>query len=447
MKFEPKDSIFQYIHIDTAVFSKELSKKSLYYANIIIWMVIFFYPLLGILDYVYAYELYQTLILIKVISVLAIYAVYDICSRTKSSPLIALHMTFATIAVNAAILCNIVPFEVAPIFFLLYASLFMLFNLTVFWPASYSFVHFFLTLLMIVVSFHLFNTGSIQIFITQGAGLFIMTGFFSCFIPVVRYSIIKRNALNDIVVKNTSAQLQLLHKELHVKNLLVESSNAQLTEVVMQQEAFLSLVKRDIEVIVEACNFDTVDAGYHEKQETANMMGDNISRLEQLIALFPNEQNIQKQGATTAAEPISIEQTFNKVAKSMEEQFSRSGINFISLPNDRSHIFQIDQLDYEQLLYNLFANCIRFSSKGTHLTASVANEEDGTSLLLTCSKSATERKINKAERQASDTRAGSPAPGLYIGRLLAKKINTRLSFHEGDESVTYKLTFDQPTSL
>lgn len=449
MKLHPKDSIIKAIHIDDEAFNKQLVRKSLYYSNIIIWTVVFFYPLLGIVDYIYAYDIYQVLVLVKVITILIIYAVYDICSRLSLSPLIPLHVSFTTIGINAAILCNIVSFEVAPIFFLVYATLFMLFNLAVFWRPSYSFGHFFSTLIFIVVAFHLLNIGSVDIFITQGAGLFIMTGFFSCFIPVARYSIIRRNTLNDMKVKNSTAQLHVLHDALSEKNMEIEESNSQLTELVMQQDTFLSLVKQDIEVFIGGINLAAKDIrATGVAKETTGVIEDNISRLEQLVELFPNENEALESEVIVFLEEIALISSLNAVAKCMQTLFASYNVSFEINPFNEDTSVKLDQLYFDQMLFNLLANSLKFSIPGSRITASLKGTSKQPILILSCFE-----PIADPAHFLSDWYPEHPAPqslqkglgpGFYIARLLAKKMNSEVIYHHQAHYAAYEIKFETP---
>ncbi|WP_316801241.1 hypothetical protein [Pedobacter frigidisoli] len=448
MILHSKDSIIQAIQVNDNALHKQLVKKYLYYSNIIIWTVIFFYPLLGILDYIYAYEIYQTLILIKVITVLVIYAVYDICSVKRASPLIPLHITFFTIACNAAVLCNLVSFEVAPIFFLVYASLFMLFNLAVFWHPSNSFGHFFATLFMIVLCFHTINNGSLALFITQGAGLFIMTGFFSCFIPVARHNIIKRNTLNDLRVKYSTAQLQVLHEELFRKNIEIEESNSRLTELVMQQDTFLSLVKQDIHVFIDEINRTSKEM--RQTDTNLNAIADiqhSVASLEQLVQLLPEEDDAPASDILLQYSAVDVLQSVTEVAACMTAQLASHGVSFQEVAKQPKHLLQLDQLYFDQLLFNLFANSLKFALPGTTFLSSARSVEEEYVLVIACINTNVNldpfRSENwMPEHPTPQSLQKGLGPGFYIARLLANKMNASLRYHSSTNYSAYEIRFN-----
>jgi len=446
---QSKDTVLQAIQVNDVAYSKQLVKKSLYYSNIIVWTIIFIYPMFGVLDYIYANSLFQILFLSKIVTVFVIYLVYDITQRMAKWPLLSLHVAFTLIAVNAAVICNLVDFDVAPIFFLLYAALFMLFNLAVFWPASYSVGHFFACLLYIAIGYQLLNNVSVEIFLTQGAGLFLMTGFFSCFIPVARYGIILRNTLSDLKVKNTTAQLQVLHNELLDKNIQVEAANTRLTELVMQQDTFLMLVKEDIERFIGAINRAARGLRSPEQGNLADnvlniqAINQNVLRLEQLVEIFPNENMAPASHVVLDMQPVDIQKSVVDVGKCMENVFARFKIKF--LVESQSLTFKLDQLYFDQLLFNLFANCLKFSDVDSTINCSLKTIEKHSELQIVCLPSALvtdkELDLNAQDTATVQSLQKGLGPGFYIAKLLAERMGSQLTYHKNNEFVYYVLRF------
>jgi len=452
MKLQSKETILQAIQVNDLAYSKQLAKKSLYYSNIIVWTVIFIYPMFGVLDYIYANNLFQILFLSKIVTVFIIYLVYDITQRMGKWPFLSLHVTFTLIAINAALICNLVDFDVAPIFFLLYASLFMLFNLAVFWPPTYSFGHFFACLVYIAIGYQVLNTVSVEIFLTQGAGLFLMTGFFSCFIPVARFGIIQRNTLSDLKVKNTSAQLHALHNELLEKNVEIEAANTRLTELVMQQDTFLILVKEDIERFISAINIAASElrfkqgSTFEDNALNLNAINQNILRLEQLIEIFPNENMAPSSDVVLKLEQVNIHQALVSVGKCMEKQFKNFKIGF-SVRNEQQELsIKSDQLYFDQLLFNLFANCLKFSEANSNINCSIKYINHQPELRIVCLPSNLNAEDNSEpdvfETATAQSLQKGLGPGFYIAKLLAERMEHQLIYHKTKDLVYYIIRFN-----
>lgn len=439
------------VYVSDAVFEKQLTKKSKYYANIIIWTVIFLYPLLGILDYIYAYPIYQALFLTKIIIVLLIYAVFDISFRLGKSKDLALHTTFLLISLNASFICNIVPFDIAPVFFMVFASLSMLFNLVVFWNPINSFSHFFTTLLFMILGYHLLNTVSVETYITQGAGLFMTILFFSSFIPVARYEIIRKNTLNNLRIKQTTAQLNLLHDELVEKNQQVEISNSRLTGLVMQQDSFMAFVREDILSFVSSIslsanairNFENV----RHNLQNIEIINQNILRLKQLAELFPNDHSALSSDILLALKKVDLFASAQAVASCMVNDFGYPGINFNVDPHKKWPVVQLDQLYTHQILFNLFANCFKFCNKNELIDCRMKESNNKLHLVINCIPPGIAADLVANEWESAVPTAQSLheglGPGFYIAKLLAEKMEGELIFHKCHSHSCYVLAFNQ----
>lgn len=439
------------IYVSEMAYEKQLTKKSTYYANIIIWTVIFLYPLLGILDYVYAYPIYQELFLTKIIIVLLIYAVYDISLKLEKSADPALHTTILLISINVSIICNIVPFDIAPIFFMVFASLSMLFNLVVFWNPVNSFGHFFATLIFMAIGYHLLNTVSVETYITQGAGLFIIIFFFSCFIPMARYDIIRRNTLNNLRLKNTTTQLNLLHDELVEKNQQVELSNSRLTGLVMQQDSFMAFVREDILSFVSSINL-SANAIRNSEYEHQNLhhietINQNILRLQQLAELFPNDHSALSSDVVVSLKKVDLFASAQAVVNCMVNDFGYPHINFNIDPHKKWPMVQLDQLYTEQILFNLFANCFKFCNKNELIDCRMRESNNKLHLIINCILPGIEadRVVNEWESAVPTVQSLNQGlgPGFYIAKLLAEKMGGELIYHKSQTHSCYVLAFNQ----
>ncbi|WP_412465558.1 hypothetical protein [Pedobacter sp. KLB.chiD] len=438
------------VYVSDAVYEKQLTKKSKYYANIIIWTVIFLYPLLAILDYIYAYPIYQALFLTKIIIVVIIYAVYDISVRLGKSKDFALHTTFLLISLNASIICNIVTFDIAPVFFTAFASLAMLFNLIVFWNPINSFVHFFTTLLFMALGYHLLNTVSIETYITQGAGLFIVILFFSSFIPMARYDIIRKNTLNNLRVKQTTAQLNLLHEELIEKNQQVEISNSRLTGLVMQQDSFMAFVREDILSFVRSINISANAmrdfAHEHHRLHHIEIINENILRLKQLAELFPADHSALSSDIALSLKKVNLLASARAVANCLINSFGYPDINFSIDPQKQWPTVQLDQLYTDQILFNLFANCFKFCNHNEIIDCRMKERNNRIYLIVNCIPPGIAADSVANEWESAIVTAQSLhkglGPGFYIGKLLAEKMGGELIYHKNQTHNGYVLAFN-----
>ncbi|WP_231426301.1 hypothetical protein [Pedobacter sp. Leaf250] len=450
MNYRPNYGVPQPIVVGDADYNKQIKKNSLYYANIIVWTVMFLYPLVGILDFVYANQIFQELFLVKIITVVLIYVVYDLCRRAGASIDITLHATFFLIAANAAIVCNIVSFEVAPVFFLIYSSLFMLFNLAVFWAPINSFAQLLSTLILLSIGYQIFNEVSLETYLAQGAGLFIMTGFFSCFIPLARFSIIRKNTLNGLKIQNTTTQLYALHLELVDKNNQIEHSNAKLGELVVQQDTFLALVRSDIQRFVIALkdlagrvkSAGSINDGQNEYVEE---LSQNINSLQQLTEIFPDHQNAPVSDIQINLASVDVYQRIQAMVVLLKPELDQRKMVFQWIKSSDRALVPLDRLYFDQIIYNLFANMFKHAGNKNEIFAEILKNKHTIELVISCAPNAMNFAVQKESVKSKNPTVQSLkqglGPGFYVARLLTEKMGGELFYDQGLQHVSYILKF------
>src|SRR6201996_2763569 len=125
-----------FIHITKEKFTKEILKKAWYQTNNIIFTIILVYPLFSIIDFIYATELWLQFFIVRIITIIVIYALYTLFNKHKYNYRLLLHISFIMLSVTSALLCGLVHIEQLNIYFLLYSVIILFFNLQAFWEAT-----------------------------------------------------------------------------------------------------------------------------------------------------------------------------------------------------------------------------------------------------------------------------------------------------------------------
>src|SRR5580698_10132746 len=97
-----------FVQINKEEFSKEIAKKAWYQTNNIIWMVLFTYPLISIIDIIFANSIWLQFLIVRFITVVIVYSLYTIFQRKNYDYRILLHITLLMLSITAAIECNVV---------------------------------------------------------------------------------------------------------------------------------------------------------------------------------------------------------------------------------------------------------------------------------------------------------------------------------------------------
>src|SRR4051812_6124502 len=110
-----------FVQITKKEFAKELLKKAWYQTNNIIWTIIFLYPLIGVVDFIYGGDVWVQIIIVRIITVLIILGHYTLARNSKHNYRILLHTGFFLISATSAVFCNLVPVESFTVYILIYA--------------------------------------------------------------------------------------------------------------------------------------------------------------------------------------------------------------------------------------------------------------------------------------------------------------------------------------
>ena len=83
-----------FVQITKEEFAREVSKKAWYQTNNIIWTIIFVYPVLSIIDFIFANGIWLQFFFIRVITDLIILALYSLFQRKNYNYRLLLHISF-----------------------------------------------------------------------------------------------------------------------------------------------------------------------------------------------------------------------------------------------------------------------------------------------------------------------------------------------------------------
>jgi hypothetical protein len=162
-----------FVQLTKQEFLREVTKRAWYQTNNIIWTIIFIYPLFSIVDFIFANGIWLQFFIVRIITDLVILGFYGIFQRRKNDFRTLLHITLFILSATSALLCNIVDIQVLNIYYLLFAAIFLFFNLQVFWEAINSVVEAAVAVLLLAIFFKLFSQYPLDLVIPNGGTMFI----------------------------------------------------------------------------------------------------------------------------------------------------------------------------------------------------------------------------------------------------------------------------------
>src|SRR6202012_5963488 len=217
-----------FVQINKEEFLKEVSKKAWYQTNIVIWTIIFLYPLFSIVDFIYAKDIWLQFFIVRIIVVLVIYILFNFFQSKNYNYRILLHISFFLLSVNSALLCTLVGPQELNVYFLLYSVIILFFNLQVFWEPLNSVIQALFAILLLLIAFNQLSTYSLDLYVSNGGSFFFITAAISCLIPIARYKVIVREVRSQIMIEKSNEQLKNQNRDINDKNNIIDTQYEQL---------------------------------------------------------------------------------------------------------------------------------------------------------------------------------------------------------------------------
>ncbi len=239
-----------FVQISKDEFLKEIIKKAWYQANIVIWAIIFLFPLFSIIDFIYAPGIWMQFFIARIIIVLIIYILFNFYQSKHGNYKLLLHISFFLLSACSALLCAIVNPENLNVYFLIYSVVILFFNLQVFWEPINSVIQALLALLLLAVFFNLFAEYSIDIFINNGGQYFFIVLVISCLIPNARFKVIVRDVRSQILIEKSNEQLKSQNRDITEKNNIIDMQYEKLRKLDEQKNSFINIAGHDLKNLI-----------------------------------------------------------------------------------------------------------------------------------------------------------------------------------------------------
>ena len=235
---------------------KETSKKAWFQTNNIIWSIILLYPIFSIVDYIYASEIWVQLFIIRLITSILIFTLHGVFVAKKYDYRLLLHISFFILSLTSAVLCNIIKIQDLNIYYLVFATIVLFFNLQVFWEPFNSLIQVLIALLLLAIFFNLLSEYNLDIVISNGGEFFFITAVISCIIPGTRYKVMKRDVRSQILIEKSNEQLKQQNTDINAKNKLIDAQYEQLRKLDIQKNSFIFCGGKRLLQCIKSCCAD-----------------------------------------------------------------------------------------------------------------------------------------------------------------------------------------------
>jgi signal transduction histidine kinase len=434
---------------------RETNKKAWYQTNNIIWTIIFLYPLLSIVDFVYAPDIWFQFLIVRIIVVMVIYGVYTFFQSRKLDYRLLLHITFFLLSVVMAILCNIVEIRHLTAYFLIYSAIILFFNMQVFWEPINSIIQSLLSIVLLAIFFNLLDSYNLDLVISSGGQYFVLIAFISCLIPTARYKVIQREVTSQLQIEKSNEQLKAQNRDIVEKNSIIDLQYDKLRKLDEQKNSFINIAGHDLKNLIGSIvmsNNMIKDEDFRLSQDQREYVGyisESADKMQYLLKTLMDVKEIESTEIRFNQETFDantlVQQVYRGLVDTAEMKNVKLIDNILKLPLN----VNLDKVFAGQVFQNLLSNAIKLSQTNNNLRVvtslkgqkfvfeiideGIAIGQDELDIMFNRLKT-----LNDASGSAAESRLGL---GLSIAKLMTQEMGGDLYYRSDDKGNYFKVEF------
>jgi len=444
-----------FVQITKEEFQKEILKKAWYQTNNIIWTIIFIYPLFSIVDFIFANGIWVQFFIIRIITDLIILGLYSLFQRKGYNYRLLLHITLFMLSLTSAVLCNIVELQQLNIYFLMFATIILFFNMQVFWEPINSIIEVLLAFILLAIFFNLLNQYSLDLVVATGGGqLLFVVALISCLIPGARYKIIERDVRSQILIERSNEQLKGQNHDIAEKNNIIDAQYEQLRKLDNQKNSFINIAGHDLKNLVGSIimsNNMLKDDSYRLSPDQLELIGfisESATKMQYLLNKLMDVKEIESAEMKFNLQIFDINTEVSHVFKGLVETAQMKNIHLVDNISKQPMEVNLDRVFAGQVFQNLLSNAIKFSQTNNNIRVVTSLQrqkfvfeiiDEGTPI--------GQRELDimfgklKTLSEASDHVENRLGLGLSIAKLMTQEMGGELLYRSDDNGNYFKVEF------
>jgi len=379
----PNNFKFSFVNINKEAFADELNKKGIYYANVVMWTVLFSLPLFWLLDFLFLKDMWTDLMLIRLIVAVISYIIYIIGNKREWNYIKTITWFVVVNLLMHASFCGMLPLNHVMPYFLILSVAILLINTAIFWPPIYSV---FICLLTYFVIFILFSNrervDKYNLLISHGGGVYFVVSAFSCLIAYNRYAILKREIAKNILIDEAKNRQLEQNEKINDQKYVIEDANRKLKVLNDYRHNTLNIMLHDfrnftgsIQMSIDLLK-NKSDNLSEEQKEILNYIStgnDKLNYLSEKLAASADRDEAKVQ-FTQENFDISpeVEQAVLDVADSAQIKQINLQLHLSASPI----MVHLDRLFLSQVLFKLLTNAIRYAEADSIITVHTNRQND-----------------------------------------------------------------------
>ncbi|MDB5285764.1 MAG: hypothetical protein JWR05_713 [Mucilaginibacter sp.] len=443
-----------FVQISKEEYQKEISKKAWYQTNNIIWTIIFLYPTLSIVDFIYANSIWLQFFIVRIITVLIILGLYNLFQTRKYNYRLLLHISFFLLSATSAILCNVVNIQQQNIYYLIYAAILLFFNLQVFWEPINSIIQTLLAILLLAIFYNTLSEYSLDLVVSNGGQFFFIIAFISCLIPNARYKVIAREVRSQILIEKSNDQLKGQNRDINEKNNIIDRQYEQLRKLDDQKNSFINIAGHDLKNLIGQIimsNNMLKEEDYRlsaDQKEYAAFITESADKMQYMLNKLMDVKEIESPEMRFNMEIFDINQEVLHVYKGLIETAHMKNIHLedsiLKLPLN----VRLDRVFAGQVFQNLLSNAIKFSQTNNNIkiVTSLQRQKFVFEIIdegVAIGQEELDMMFNKLKtlNDTSGIIESRLGLGLSIAKLMTKELGGELIYRSDDNGNYFRVEF------
>jgi len=443
-----------FVQLTKEELNKEISKKAWYQTNNIIWMILFVYPLLSIVDFIFANNVWLQFFIVRIITDLVILGLYSIFQRKNYNFRILLHISLFLISVSSALLCNIVDIGQLNVYYLLFGAIFLFFNLQVFWEPINSVLQALLALVLLGIFFILFSQYTLDIVIQNGGQFFFVIALISCFVPGARYKIIERDVRSQLLITKSNEQLKEQNRDIAEKNNIIDAQYEELRKLDNHKNNFINIAGHDLKNLAGSIimsNNMIKEEGYRlsaDQTEFVGYIAESATKMQYLLNKLMDVKEIESPEMRFKLEVFNINAEVQHIFKGLTETAQMKNIHLVDEIQKTPINVNLDRVFAGQVFQNLLSNVIKFSQTNNNIrvVTSLQRQKFVFEIIdegISIGQRELDDMFNKlnALSEASEHTENRVGLGLSIAKLMTQEMGGEISYRSDDHGNYFRVEF------
>jgi signal transduction histidine kinase len=442
---------FSYVNINQEDLAEELNKRGTYYANVVMWTILFSLPIFWLLDYLFLERDWTDYILIRLIATLASYVVYTLSQKKRWNYRYTL-VWFMGIQITVnAIICGVVPVESVRSYLMLFSIIMLLMNTTIFWPPRYPVVFCLISYIIIIWLYsYKERFDKYNILIAHGGLVYFLMSAFSCLVAYNRYNVLKRETAKNILIEEANNRLLQQNEKINDQRYVIEDANRKLKTLNDYRHNTMNIMLHDfrnftgsIQMSLELLK-NKSDNLNEEQKEILNYIGTGNEKLNYLSEKLAGSADKDEAKVEFNYEKFDIGPFVEKATMDIADAAQIKQISLQLHLSPSAIMVYLDKLFLGQVLFKLLNNAIRYAESNSIITIHTHKLGDKCVIeVVNVGKLIGKEKMNdlfnrlqpyKSLREAMQNEADM---GFSIAKKLTETMGGQLLYNSSEETSNY----------